>query len=146
MRGYFGIGIENPNREENIGTLWRAAYSFGAQYIFTIGRKYIRQKSDTSASYKQIPLFNYQNIDHFLSCRPTESVLVGVETGERSRDIKNFIHPERSIYVLGNEKNGLSSEIIQKCNVLVRLPGLICHNVSLSGGLVMFDRKQKDET
>lgn len=143
MRGYFMIGIENPNKEENIGTLWRAAYSFGSQCIFTIGRKYHRQKSDTSASYRQIPLFNYQNIDHFLSCLPAESVLVGLETGDKSRDIKNFVHPERSIYVLGNEKNGLTGEMIQKCQILVKLPGLICHNVSLSGGIVMYDRNQK---
>lgn len=47
-RGYFGIGIYNPKTETNMGTLWRSAYNFGADFIFTIGMRYKKMGSDTA--------------------------------------------------------------------------------------------------
>ncbi len=41
--GYFGIGIYQAKRFENVGVLWRGAYQLGASYIFTIGKRYRRQ-------------------------------------------------------------------------------------------------------
>jgi hypothetical protein len=35
VRGYFGIGIYHGKTEENIGTLWRSAYAYGADFVFT---------------------------------------------------------------------------------------------------------------
>ena len=41
--GYFGIGIYQAKRFENVGVLWRGAYQLGASFIFTIGKRYRRQ-------------------------------------------------------------------------------------------------------
>jgi tRNA G18 (ribose-2'-O)-methylase SpoU len=56
MSGYFEIGINNGKTEHNIGTLWRSAYQLGANSIFTIGRRYNKQSSDTYNVPDQIPL------------------------------------------------------------------------------------------
>ena len=54
MRGYFGIGIQNAKTDENIGTLWRSAFIMGASFIFTIGKRYKKQATDTPKSWKNI--------------------------------------------------------------------------------------------
>ena len=46
-RGYFGIGVFHGKNEQNIGTLWRSANIMGADFIFTIGKRYSRQCTDT---------------------------------------------------------------------------------------------------
>lgn len=139
-RGYFGIGILNPKTEENIGTLWRSAFIMGASFIFTIGKRYKKQASDTPQSWKHIPLYNYETFEEFYKTMPYDCRLVGIELDEKSIQIENYEHHERCIYLLGAEDNGLSKEAIDKCHELVILPGDICLNVSVAGSIVLYDR------
>jgi len=144
-RGYFGIGIQNPKIEENIGTLWRSAFILGASFIFTIGKRYKKQASDTPQSWKHIPLFNYETFDEFYKAMPYDCRLIGIEIDEKSVPIHEYKHPERCIYLLGAEDSGLSKEAISKCHELVILPGDICLNVSVAGSLVLYDRIAKSK-
>jgi len=144
QRGFFGIGIENAKKETNIGTLWRSARIFGASFIFTIGRRYQRQASDTMKSYRHIPLINYATFDDFYSCLPYDCPLVGVEILKSSIPIQCFYHPERATYLLGAEDSGLSYKAIEKCQSIIQLPGNYCLNVSVAGSIVMYDRHIKN--
>lgn len=145
MRGYFGIGIENGKTEMNVGTLWRSASLFGAQYLFTIGRRYKKQCSDTMKSYRHIPLFHYDTFEEFYKALPYDARLVGVELDERAVQIAQYNHPERCVYLLGAEDNGLSKNALSKCHAIVQLPGEFSMNVAVAGSIVMFDRQQKSE-
>lgn len=145
MRGYFGIGIENPKKEINVGTLWRSAFSFGANFIFTIGKQYKNQSSDTTTAWRHIPLFHYQDFNYFWRAIPQDCKLVGIETLEEAKLIKNFVHPERVIYLLGNEMVGLSQEAIKNCDLIIKLPGQYCLNVATCGSIILYDRLNKQE-
>jgi len=137
---YFGIGIFNPRTEENIGTLWRSAYIFGASYIFTIGRKYKQQVSDTSHTWRKIPLFHFENFDKFFESIPYSAKLIALEQTENSIPIAKFEHPDRAIYLLGSEDMGLSAKMLEKCNTIIELPGDSSLNVAVAGSITMFDR------
>lgn len=139
-RGYYGIGIFNGKTIENLGTLWRSADLLGASFIFTIGKRYKKQASDTMLSFKHIPLYHYETFEEFYKSIPYDCHLVGIELHETSRPIKEFNHPERSIYLLGAEDEGLSKHIIDKCHHLVQLPGRYSMNVAVAGSIVMYDR------
>lgn len=139
-RGYFGIGILNPKTEVNIGTLWRSAFIMDASFIFTIGKRYKKQASDTTKSWKHIPLYNYETFEDFYKSMPYDCKLIGIELDEKSVPISNFKHPERCIYLLGAEDHGLTTEAIGKCNELIVLPGEFCLNVSVAGSIVLYDR------
>lgn len=143
MRGYFGIGIENTKYEANIGTLWRSAHAFGASFIFTIKKRYEKQASDTSKTWRQIPLFHYTSLDEFFSTIPYSCPVIGLEFTEKATKINTFIHPERCIYLLGAEDHGLTNEAINKCHQLLILPGKNCLNVATAGSIVMYDRITK---
>jgi tRNA G18 (ribose-2'-O)-methylase SpoU len=139
-RGYFEIGIARAKTETNIGTLWRSAYQLGAAGIFTIGRRYKRQSSDTTQTWRHIPLREYCCMEDFLNHRPYSCQIVGIEMG--GRELSKFVHPEQCCYLLGAEDSGLSSAEIAKCNMLVSLSSIRTNsfNVSVAGSLVMYDR------
>lgn len=139
-RGFFGIGIERTKTELNIGTLWRSASIMGASFIFTIGKRYKKQASDTMKSWKHIPLYNYDTFEDFYKSLPYDTQLVGIELDERSIPSNEFIHPERVVYLLGAEDHGLTNEALNKCHKLVQLPGDYCMNVAVAGSIIMYDR------
>lgn len=142
-RGYFGIGIFHPKTEENIGTLWRSAYQMGAAFVFVIGKRYKKQSSDTYASYRHIPLYEYKNYKDFRENIPYGCQQIGIEFCEKSRPIKDFTHPQQAVYILGSEDGGLSNEVIEDCQHILELPSVRTpsYNVAVAGSLVMYERQ-----
>ena len=144
MRGYFGIGIWNGKNKENLGTLWRSAINFKANFIFVIGRRYQKQSSDTEKTWRHIPLFQYETFDHFYRNLPHDCKLIGVEQTERSKDITYYPHPERAVYLLGAEDHGLSPKVLENCIEVIEIPTPRCLNVASVGTIVMYDRYVKN--
>lgn len=142
-RGYFGIGIYHGKNEDNLGMLWRTALNLGADFIFTIGKRYRYQCSDTPKSYKNIPLYNYEDYNDFYKHIPLECRVVAVELNENARNLKNFVHPERCVYLLGAEDHGIPQEILNKCQDIVMIDTNMCMNVAVTGAVVMYDRMIK---
>ncbi len=139
MRGYFGVGIYHTKTEINVGTLWRSAYQLGAAFVFTIGRRYKEQASDTYKTTRHVPLYHYSDFEHFQASRPHGAQLVGVELDAKAQSIPGFAHPQRAIYLLGAEDHGLPPQIVSKCQHLVTLQGG-SFNVAVAGSIVMYDR------
>jgi tRNA (guanosine-2'-O-)-methyltransferase len=145
MRGFFGIGIYEPKSKENLGSLWRHAYIYGATYIFTIGNKYKVQCTDTTKAIRHIPLFHYHNEHHFLNTIPKDTKVIGVENRGDTRHLQTFVHPERAVYLLGSEGSGLNDYLIEHCDHIVKIDSHLEYslNVSTAGTLVMYDRYVK---
>ena len=143
--GFYGIGIVHGRHDHNIGTLWRSAYIMGASFIFTVGRAYKQQTSDVVNAWAKIPLYHYETIDDLKKHLPYSTRLIAVELDERSIPLETFEHPERAIYILGNEINGLSKSVLSACHDIVQLPGSISLNVSVAGSIVLYDRVAKSE-
>lgn len=142
MRGYFGIGIYQPKTETNLGTLWRSAHNFGASFIFTIGDRYKKMGSDTTKSFKHVPLYSYEEFEDFKKHIPFECPVIFIEQTKNSKDIKNFIHPEKCIYLLGAEDNGIPEDLMRGHQV-VHISTPMCLNVAVAGSIIMFDRVNK---
>lgn len=140
MRGYFEIGIFNCKSSQNIGTLWRSAYQTGANGIFTINKRYKKQASDTVKAWKHIPFREFLTFEEFLLSRPKDCFLIGIEQG--GSPIQNFIHPERAIYILGSEDNGLPEKIKERCQRIISLDSIRMnsYNVAVAGSIVMYHR------
>lgn len=124
-----------------MGTLWRSAHNFGASFIFTIGRRYRKQASDTTAAWRHVPLYHFADFEDFAEHRPHDCMLVGVELAGGAIELPAMNHPERVIYLLGAEDHGLPPDVLKKCQRLVVVPGAArCLNVSVAGSIVMYDR------
>jgi tRNA G18 (ribose-2'-O)-methylase SpoU len=141
VRGYCGIGVYHPKTAENIGTLWRSAMLYGADFIFTVGRRYEKQASDTMKAWRHIPLWNFMDFDELREHLPYESDLVCVELAEGAFDLRTYVHPERAVYLLGAEDYGIPANILEGRQV-VQVPAMLPHsaNVAVAGSLVLYDR------
>ena len=142
-RGYFGIGIFHCKTETNVGTLWRSAAILGADFIFTIGKRYQAQSSDTVKAPRHIPLYHYKDYDDFFQHVPYSCPVIAVELADNSVPLETFVHPERCIYLLGAEDHGIPESILTRCQNTVQLIGEFCYNVSTAGSIVMYDRAVK---
>ncbi len=148
-RGYFGIGVYHPKTEENIGTLWREANLFGADFIFTIGKRYKHQASDTMKTPNHLPLFEFNSVEEFNKTMPKNARKICIELNEKSIPLNIFIHPERAIYILGAEDYGLPQTLLSEYDQIVEIPQArkICSsNVAISGSIVLYDRFVKSLT
>lgn len=140
-RGYWGFAAYKPKKEVNIGTLWRSAQILGASALFTIGRRYLGAASDTTKAWRHIPLFNTASFEEFRELLPLECQLVGVELVDRAPTLRRFRHPQRAIYLLGAEDEGLPDSILSTCHSVVRLEGRLCYNVAVAGSIVAYHRE-----
>ncbi len=141
-KGYYGIGIFETKETTNVGTLWRSAQNFGADYIFTIGARYKKQRTDTCKTWRNIPLFEYKNWEDFLNHIPREAELVFVEQTEDAKPLETYSHPKQAIYVLGAEDHGVPIQFMRG-HRKVQIDTPMCLNVAVAGSIVMYDRKIK---
>lgn len=140
-RGFCGIGIFHTKTPANVGTLWRSAHGFGADFLFTVGRRYQREASDTTKAWKHVPLYHYLDMADLKAHLPFECRLVGIEYDEDARPLPSYVHPERACYILGAEDGGLSPEAVRACHDLIVVPGAArCLNVATAGSIVLYDR------
>lgn len=145
-RGFYGVGIYHPKKSVNIGTLWRSAFLYDADFIFTIGRRYPRQASDTVKAYNHVPLWEFESFNDFIKSMPKASQLICVEISKKSHSLKNFIHPERACYLLGAEDEGIPEEILAG-HATLQIPTAKAQsmNVSTAGTIILYDRFIKKE-
>ena len=145
-RGYYGIGIYHPKHECNQGTLWRSAYAFGAAFVFTVGPRFTKQSSDTTAAWRHTPMLCFATIDDLASHLPHSCPLVGVELDERALSLPTYSHLTRCAYLLGAEDGGLPPGVRDRCASLLQIPSAAtCLNVSTAGAIVMYDRATKEK-
>lgn len=142
-RGFFEIGILRGKTPANVGTLWRSAFQMGAHGIFTVGKRYPHQASDTTKAFKTVPMREYADFEQFFATLPHSCLIVAVEMG--GRPLQGFTHPERAIYLLGAEDHGIPPSILARCHHTVSLPAsrTQSYNVAVAGSLVMYDRQTK---
>jgi len=139
-RGFFGVGIVSGKTPANLGTLWRSAHVFGAAFLFTVGKRYTHQCSDTTKASRHVPLYTYDTLDAMHKQLPLACQLVGVELTEAAETLAAFSHPAACVYLLGAEDSGLSADTLSRCDRVVRLPGRFCLNVAVAGSIVLHHR------
>lgn len=147
-RGFFGIGVQNLKNECNLGGIWRSAHNMGASFTFCIGKRYKKQKSDTTNHAKHIPFYEYETFAEFYDNIPKNCRLVGIEYPlAKAVPLGGFTHPDSCVYLLGAEDNGLSTEAIGKCHLATYIPSKYCLNVASAASIVLFHRMtQRGET
>lgn len=144
-RGFWAIGVYHTKTEVNVGTLWRTAHLYGAAFVFTVGKRYQRQSSDTPKTPLHTPLFHYADVEDLLDHLPWSAPLVGIELDPRAVSLPDYEHRERSVYLLGAEDHGLPMDVLDACHDVVQVPSLLPRsmNVAVAGSLVAYDRHVK---
>jgi len=126
--------------------LWRSVNIMGANGIFTIGAKYPKKHpTDTMNTPKHIPLREFDDFETFMKSIPRNTELIAVELDDKAETLTTFKHPERYIYLLGSEDEGIPDEYIKRCNRTIKIPFYKnSFNVAVSGSIIIYDRILKN--
>lgn len=141
MRGYFGIGVEGINKAFNVGSVFRSAHAFGANFSFTVAASYERKKgtrSDTSDAMAQLPFYEFPSVEALTL--PKGCALVAVELDDNAVELPSFRHPSRAAYVLGPERGNVSPAMLARCEHVIKIPTRFSLNVGIAAVCVMYDR------
>lgn len=140
-RGWFGVVLYRPKTSTNVGSLIRTADILGVSMLVTIGARYHKQASDTYSTTKRVPLLHFDDWETFKRFRPHDCPLVGAELVDYAVDIRRFHHPERALYVMGAEDDGLPPAVLRDCQHVVRLAGSRSMNVAVAGSIILYHRE-----
>ena len=135
-------GLSTP---DNIGSIMRLAGNIGCKrLVFTerieLNQTKINKIARNSLKYFDIEFMTYKEIqDSFEN-------LIAIETSSESKNIFNTILPQSSAFIVGNEKRGISENLLAHCvkHIYIPMPGNVKSlNVShaLSVGLFEWYRQ-----
>lgn len=140
----FAIGIEHTKTSVNVGTLLRSAHCFGAALVFTVGKRYKYQCSDTTKAARNMPVIHFADWHEFRAHQWPDWDLVAVECIESAPELSKFDHPRSAIYVLGPEDGNISQVVLDWPNVRkVKIESRFCLNVATAGSIVMWHRNSQ---
>lgn len=139
----YGVAMIRPKVPENIGIMLRNAYIMGADFFVLIGKHCkVRPHTDTPKAHDKLLILYFDTLEEAKKSLWQYS-FVGAEQGGES--IYGFEHPNRAVYVLGNEGSGLLPDEIELCDSLVEIDSdkPVSLNVAQAGGIITYDRRAK---
>lgn len=134
--------LVNPG---NIGSLVRLADNAGVEEVCIIGDHFQLRESaikKTGGLSMNNVLLKFLSPEIFFKSIPPDYSLIAVETSEQSLNVYETNLPEKVVFVVGNEKNGIPDEVLMRCNSIVHIPMIgKCKsmNVSHAMAVVLFE-------
>lgn len=143
-------GIDNPH---NQGAILRTCAFFGVEGLVVPGTGKVSVIPSSAArmaegGLEEVPVFTSSDLPSALrDCRERGWFVVGADADAKETLFEAEIKFP-TVVVMGNEQEGLSSRVKQKCDKVVRVPGkgsLQSLNVSVAAGIILaeMDRRRR---
>ncbi|MCA9355095.1 TrmH family RNA methyltransferase [Candidatus Kaiserbacteria bacterium] len=144
--------LENIRSAHNVGAIFRTADGAGVAKIFLIGYtptpidRFGRvqpeiKKTSLGASQEIKWEHNSDGATVLDKLKKEGFVIVAVEQSEQSVPLTGFVFPEKVVYIVGNEIEGVSSHSLKIADTVVEIPMLGTKeslNVSVATGIVLY--------
>ena len=146
------IVLDNIRSVHNVGSIFRTADAAGIGMIYLCG--YTPQPVDrfgrTRADFAKVSLGAEETIEWKYFKNTTEAqkelkennfTIIAIEQAENSVDYKKVKVLGKTAFVFGNEPNGISKEVLDKCDIIAEIPTRgekESLNVSVSAGIALF--------
>uniref|UniRef100_UPI0037E7E410 probable methyltransferase TARBP1 n=1 Tax=Semicossyphus pulcher TaxID=241346 RepID=UPI0037E7E410 len=137
--------IDKPT---NLGGLCRTCEIFGASALVLDTLRHVSDKHFQSLSVSSelwLPLLEVKPMEltDFLQMKKSEGYcIVGVEQTANSQSLQDYQFPEKTLLLLGNEREGIPANLLQMLDVCVEIPqqGVIRSlNVHVSAALLIWE-------
>lgn len=140
-RGFSSIGLVRPKDANNVGSVLRAAFVYGAAMVAIQGdRSPVRAATDTPKAWRHIPVLRGDDLHALI---PFDAVPVAVDLVDDAIELPAFQHPLRAFYVFGPEDGTLGNSVLQWCAHRVMVPTRGCMNLAATVNVVLYDRLAK---
>jgi len=144
--------LENIRSAYNVGAIFRTADATAVEKIFLVGhtptpidrfgRTQPEIKKTSLGASEYIPWQHFETVSELLTTVKQQGVqIVAVEQSETSVLISDYSEPRQVLYVLGNEVEGVSKEVLDSADTILELPMLGTKeslNVSVTAGVVLY--------
>ncbi|OGD68073.1 hypothetical protein A2996_02505 [Candidatus Campbellbacteria bacterium RIFCSPLOWO2_01_FULL_34_15] len=144
--------LDNIRSVHNVGAIFRTADACGVSKIFLVGYtpqpldRFGRMRKDLSKSAlgaeKNIEWEYYKEITELVDVLKKNGVeVVAIEQNKKSIDYKKFGLKKDTAFILGNEVDGVSKNILESVDKIIEIPMVgkkESLNVSVSAGIVLF--------
>ena len=138
------IITDNFSTPENIGHIIRLAANVGALKVVVLGsenmrKSKIKKTAGTAIDHITVIFSDFEELhDHI----PQNYTFTALETAEGAANIFETALPDRLALVLGNEKYGISGELLKLCKVkiFIPMPGTVkSMNVTHAASVCLFE-------
>lgn len=144
-RGHYGIAMLHPAHQENVAGVARATGVFDADYMATIGTEYEHHAASVGHG-KHLPIWYFPEFRDFKISLPKDTEIIAVDYDDTATKLSEFAHPERAVYLLGEEGPGFENyeEVIKRADRKVYIESEYCMNVAVAGNMILRDRYRAD--
>jgi len=152
------IIAHNIRSTHNVGSIFRTAEGFGVSKIILSGyTPYPRIPSDTRLPHisekltaqihktaldaETIVPFVYQQAPDLATLKLSGYTVVGLEQDRRSHILPDYTPPQKIALLLGEEVEGITSDLIAMCDDLIEIPMVgkkESYNVSVATGIALY--------
>ena len=152
MKKEIAVLLHNVRSAHNVGSVFRTADAAGASKLYLSGYtplpsdRFGRVQKEIAKTalgaetyvpweYSKSPLMIISQL------RKTGWNIVAVEQDAASVDYKKYKAKNRTLFIFGNEVEGISKSLLKKCDTIVEIP---MHgkkeslNVSVTAGIILF--------
>ena len=141
------IAIMNLSNEANIGGLIRTASAANVKEVVIVGRKKWNKGAATGA-HSKTKIVKIRTSDEFIDyCKEQNYQIISIEIGEYSKNIFDYVYPDNSILIVGNEGIGVPKKILENSLDKVYIPqygGVECLNAAVAGSIAIYDWVRKN--
>ena len=115
---------DNFSTPENIGSIIRLAANLGSDKVIVTGSSECRQskiKKTAGAALGHVNVIycDYNNLSNYI---PDDFEMIALETATGAKNIYEVEMPGKMALVLGNEKFGVSIDLLSKCSKAYYIP------------------------
>jgi tRNA(Leu) C34 or U34 (ribose-2'-O)-methylase TrmL len=144
-RGHYGIAMLHPSHAENVAGVARATGCFDADYMATIGTNYEHHPASVGHE-RHTPIWQFDRFGTLCESMPHDTEIVAVDFNDNATPLSEFQHPERAMYVLGEEGPGFQQYpgVLNDADETVYMEAEYCMNVAVAGNMVLRDRYNSD--
>ena len=157
MRKKLFLILHDIRSAYNVGAIFRTADGAGVSKIYLSGytpcppnkNKLHKTQADKMiektalGAEKSVAWEKCENLEKlFEKLRSKKIKVIALEKTKNSTDIKKFKISFPSALILGNEVNGVSKDVLKKCDAIVSIPmrgKKESLNVSVAAGIAMYD-------
>lgn len=149
--------LDNIRSVHNVGSLFRTADGIGIESIFLSGTtpspidRFGRKRNDfakVSLGAEETVSWEYfeTTLEAIKHAQQAGCQIVALEQNEESLDLDEFTPSSEVALVLGTEVTGISTEILNMCDIIVEIPmqgKKESFNVSIAGAIAMYEIMKK---
>ena len=141
-RSKFHVAIENFQHDFNIGTIARNANAFNAAGIHIIGKRHWNRRGAMKTEI-YMNVFHHKTVEEFAGWACKNGLqLIAIDNQKSAENLSETDLSENSILVFGNESEGLSAEMLERCEKMVAIEqfgSTRSVNVGVASGILMYE-------